>query len=214
MSASTRSIDQVWKFRPRISMIEQKLQSNVQPREVSTTSMGRPRRCSRSARGPPGSAAARPRPPSELTGSWRRAMEAAGRSSRTGRATAATPAVRVFERPQQLPERDVAFAPDDHVGTRSRRPRTPPAPGWDRSRRPRLDAGPQRADEGSDRSAVRRWNVMTDRPTTSGCERPDQALDRRADRPCTRIEIGDRDLVVACRRYRRARRAHRSASAS
>ena len=32
----------VWKFRPRISMIEQKLQSNVQPREVSTTSTGRP----------------------------------------------------------------------------------------------------------------------------------------------------------------------------
>ena len=27
MSAMTRSIDQVWKFRPRISMIEQKLQS-------------------------------------------------------------------------------------------------------------------------------------------------------------------------------------------
>ena len=42
MSASTRSIDQVWKFRPRISMIEQKLQSKVQPREVSTTSIGRP----------------------------------------------------------------------------------------------------------------------------------------------------------------------------
>jgi hypothetical protein len=29
-------------LRPRISMIEQKLQSNVQPRDVSTTSMGRP----------------------------------------------------------------------------------------------------------------------------------------------------------------------------
>ena len=32
----------VWKLRPRISMIEQKLQSYVQPREVSTTSIGRP----------------------------------------------------------------------------------------------------------------------------------------------------------------------------
>ena len=31
-----------WKLRPRISMIEQKLQSKVQPRDVSTTSTGRP----------------------------------------------------------------------------------------------------------------------------------------------------------------------------
>jgi hypothetical protein len=29
-------------LRPRISMIEQKLQSKVHPREVSTTSIGRP----------------------------------------------------------------------------------------------------------------------------------------------------------------------------
>ena len=42
MSATTRSIDQVWKLRPRISMIEQKLQSYVQPREVSTMSIWRP----------------------------------------------------------------------------------------------------------------------------------------------------------------------------
>jgi hypothetical protein len=42
MSASTRSIGYVWKLRPRISMIEQKLQSNVQPLEVSTTSTERP----------------------------------------------------------------------------------------------------------------------------------------------------------------------------
>ena len=33
----------VWKLRPRISMMEQKLQSYVQPREVSTTSARRPR---------------------------------------------------------------------------------------------------------------------------------------------------------------------------
>jgi hypothetical protein len=42
MSAMVRSIDHAWKFRPRISTIEQKLQSKVQPREVSTTSIGRP----------------------------------------------------------------------------------------------------------------------------------------------------------------------------
>ena len=42
MSASTRSKSNVWKLRPRISMIEQKLQSNVQPRDVSMTSTGRP----------------------------------------------------------------------------------------------------------------------------------------------------------------------------
>ena len=42
MSASTRGIGKRWKLRPRISMIEQKLQSNVQPREVSTTSTWRP----------------------------------------------------------------------------------------------------------------------------------------------------------------------------
>ena len=42
MSSMTRAIGKRWKFRPRISMIEQKLQSNVQPRDVSTTSMGRP----------------------------------------------------------------------------------------------------------------------------------------------------------------------------
>jgi hypothetical protein len=33
----------VWKLRPRISIIEQKLQSKVQPREVSITSTFRPR---------------------------------------------------------------------------------------------------------------------------------------------------------------------------
>ena len=42
MSAITRAIGKRWKLRPRISMIEQKLQSNVQPREVSTTSTARP----------------------------------------------------------------------------------------------------------------------------------------------------------------------------
>src|SRR6267142_929175 len=42
MSSMTRGIGKRWKFRPRISMIEQKLQSNVQPREVSTTSIWRP----------------------------------------------------------------------------------------------------------------------------------------------------------------------------
>ncbi len=42
MSSMTRSIGNRWKFRPRISMIEQKLQSNVQPRDVSMTSIGRP----------------------------------------------------------------------------------------------------------------------------------------------------------------------------
>ena len=42
MSASTRSRSKGWKFLPRISMIEQKLQSNVHPREVSTTSTWRP----------------------------------------------------------------------------------------------------------------------------------------------------------------------------
>ena len=42
MSAMTRSMVKRWKLRPRISMIEQKLQSKVHPREVSTTSMGRP----------------------------------------------------------------------------------------------------------------------------------------------------------------------------
>ena len=42
MSASTRSIGYGWKLRPRISMIEQKLQSKVQPLEVSTTSTWRP----------------------------------------------------------------------------------------------------------------------------------------------------------------------------
>ena len=42
MSAITRWIGKRWKLRPRISMIEQKLQSNVQPREVSTTSTCRP----------------------------------------------------------------------------------------------------------------------------------------------------------------------------
>ena len=39
---STRRIDHMWKLRPRISMIEQKLQSYVQPRDVSTMSIGRP----------------------------------------------------------------------------------------------------------------------------------------------------------------------------
>ena len=42
MSARTRSKAYVWKLRPRISMMEQKLQSNVQPRDVSTTSICRP----------------------------------------------------------------------------------------------------------------------------------------------------------------------------
>ena len=42
MSAITRAIGKRWKLRPRISMIEQKLQSNVQPRDVSTTSTWRP----------------------------------------------------------------------------------------------------------------------------------------------------------------------------
>ena len=42
MSAITRSKPRRWKLRPRIAMIEQKLQSNVQPREVSTTSIGLP----------------------------------------------------------------------------------------------------------------------------------------------------------------------------
>ena len=44
MSSSTRAKAKAWKFRPRISMIEQKLQSKVQPREVSITSTGRPRK--------------------------------------------------------------------------------------------------------------------------------------------------------------------------
>ncbi len=43
MSASTRSNPRRWKLRPRIAMIEQKLQSNVHPRDVSTTSIGLPR---------------------------------------------------------------------------------------------------------------------------------------------------------------------------
>ena len=43
MSASTRSCPNVWKLRPRISMIEQKLQSHVHPRDVSTRSICRPR---------------------------------------------------------------------------------------------------------------------------------------------------------------------------
>ncbi len=42
MSARTREKSNVWKFRPRISMIEQKLQSYVQPRDVSTMSTWRP----------------------------------------------------------------------------------------------------------------------------------------------------------------------------
>jgi hypothetical protein len=42
MSAITRSIGYAKKFRPRISMIEQKLQSNVHPRDVSITSATRP----------------------------------------------------------------------------------------------------------------------------------------------------------------------------
>ena len=79
MSAITRSTGQVWKFRPRISMIEQKLQSYVQPREVSTTSTWpahhrvaaeHPRRAVRQA--------GRPRSSSLLTCR-------AGRCARTGR---------------------------------------------------------------------------------------------------------------------------------
>src|SRR5687767_15570263 len=42
MSAMTWASGNRWKLRPRISMIEQKLQSNVHPRDVSTTSTSRP----------------------------------------------------------------------------------------------------------------------------------------------------------------------------
>ena len=114
MSARTRAKSKVWKLRPRISMIEQKLQSNVQPREVSTTSTWpaehRVAASTRALRFGSASSPCR----SRLTGRsglWttcrrRRPPRQAGNR---GQARAA------LERAQQLAERQLAFAAHDDV---------------------------------------------------------------------------------------------------
>jgi hypothetical protein len=46
------------------------------------------------------------------------------------------------------------------------------------------------------RSAVRRWNVITDRPTTSGLVAIEQGLDGRQDAVLDEDQVGDSDGVV------------------
>ena len=75
--------------------------------------------------------------------------------------------------------------------------RTPRARGSDRTRRPRCaragrGAGPARAMA----NAVARWKVITDRPTTSGCALAHQPLDGRRDAALDEHEVGDGDLVM------------------
>ena len=100
-------------MRPRISMIEQKLQSNVQPREVSTTSTGRPeqRVALEDARPPIGQGQRlggepRHRPVGVVD---QRAVAAVGQAGDVFEVAA------LLERPQQRSERVLAFASHERV---------------------------------------------------------------------------------------------------
>ena len=64
------------------------------------------------------------------------------------------------------------------------------------------------------RSAVRRWNVITDSPTTSGWRSRDEALDGRAHAALGQDQVGDGDVVVRIDVAGERRRARRSACGS
>ena len=165
MSARTRSKSKVWKLRPRISMIEQKLQSNVQPRDVSMTSTCRP-----SSRVPAQDARVAPRK-LELAATQlaHRAVGIVHESvgAAPGDARDVRERLVPLHGPQEFPERGLPFSPDDDVGTTGdvvglRRKAGVIAADDCRGRRADLPSS------ANSRIAVRRWNVMIDRPTTSG----------------------------------------------
>ena len=118
-----------------------------------------------------------------------------------------------FERAQELAEGQVALAAHDDVDAPCRilvdlRGEARVVAADDNG-----DAGLERAHERDDFRAVPRWNVMTDRPTTSGStsriRRSTVWRTSRARESGRQSRRGDGD-----RRCRRARRARRSASAS
>ena len=150
-------------------------------------------RVSRRGRGRPGSGAG-----ADSTPAARRPVRRCGRSPLAfgRRARSRPPVRRRAPGPQQLAKRLLAFASDHAVDIR-RTLRTPPAPGWDRSR-PRRSEPRDEASGSTARCGVRS-GVETSSPTcptTSGrCSRTRRSTVSLT-WDCARIEIGDGDMVV------------------
>ena len=185
----------MWKLRPRISMIEQKLQSKVQPREVSITSILRPRnvypsRTRASRRG--GSRAP----------SWSRPTGRSGLERKPAGVRKVSPGMCSYPVPasmasQQLAERDLSLAAHDEVG-RSGRPLDVGLRGQARVVPAHGDEGlrPQRAHEVDELlrgAALERHDREADQV---GPLLPHEGLDRGAHAVLDQDQVGHRDAMA------------------